>query len=172
MNWEALLVDQGVNTERFQKKKMPPLPILQGVYPLVLHKIIITNNERVYSSLMKRESTWHIHLRQASQCKNSCIQCCWCTLVLTKSIYEQEIKINACRVVMKVLIIVGLFLTYYLSWGFCDYCILITTLGSCAGSCSGMTFLFPSCWAGILASLLRGFRLGNELATVNVHWKI
>ena len=85
---------------------------------------------------------------------------------------SQEIKINVCRVVMKFLIIVGLFLTYYMAWGFCDYCILAATGASCGCACSGATWLFPSCWAGILASLLRGFRLGNEIATVNIHWKV
>jgi hypothetical protein len=73
---------------------------------------------------------------------------------------------------MKCLLILAIFLTYYMAWGWCDYCILITAGASCGGACAGMTFLVPSCWGGVLASLLRGFRIGNEIASVNIHWKI
>lgn len=84
----------------------------------------------------------------------------------------QEIRIRACRAIMKLLLVCVLFLIYYSLWGVCDYCILIATASSCLGGFVGMGFLTPSCWAGIIASLLRGFRLGSELAHVDVHWKI
>lgn len=84
----------------------------------------------------------------------------------------QEIKIQMCRVLMQALLVALCFTTYYIAWGVCDTCILIITAASCGGACSGLGFLTPSCWAGILASLLRGFRVGNELAHVDVHWKI
>lgn len=86
--------------------------------------------------------------------------------------YAQEVKIRACRVIMKFLLIIGCFLAYYIAWGFCDRCILIVTVASCGGTWVGMGFLGPSCYAGILASLLRGFRLGSEMAHVDIQWKI
>lgn len=73
---------------------------------------------------------------------------------------------------MSIILIVACFLAYYSAWGLCDTCILIATGASCGGVCVGMTFLSPSCYAGVLACLLRGFRIGNEIANVNVHWKI
>jgi hypothetical protein len=85
---------------------------------------------------------------------------------------SQEIKIRACRTVMQIVLIVAFFATYYLTWGICDYCILVAAGASCGGVCAGMTFLSPSCWAGVLACLLRGFRIGNEIASVEVHWKV
>lgn len=85
---------------------------------------------------------------------------------------EQEIKIRACRVILQGILVASFFLVYYLTFGLCDYCILAAAAGSCVGTCAGMTFLGPSCWAGVLACLLRGFRLGNEIASVDIHWKI
>jgi hypothetical protein len=73
---------------------------------------------------------------------------------------------------MQFMLIIGCFLAYYSAWGICDRCILIATAASCGGSCIGMTFLNPSCFAGVLASLLRGFRIGSELAHVDIQWKI
>ena len=77
-----------------------------------------------------------------------------------------------CRVIVSLFLLITFFLVYYLSFGLCDTCILLATVGSCVGKCVGMNFLGVSCWAGILASILRGFRLGNEIASVEVKWKI
>lgn len=82
-----------------------------------------------------------------------------------------EIKIRACRTAVSAGMLVMLFLAYYLSFGFCDVCILFTTLASCAGKCVGLEFLNVSCWAGVLASVLRGFRIGSEIATIDVKMK-
>lgn len=82
-----------------------------------------------------------------------------------------ELKIRACRTIVAATMLVTFFLVYYLSFGLCDVCILIATLGSCAGKCVGLDFLHVSCWAGVLASVLRGFRVGSEIATVDVKLK-
>lgn len=84
----------------------------------------------------------------------------------------RELKIGFCRVVVQTVVIVFIFLVYFLSWGVCDICILLATIGSCAGSCVRIDWLAPSCWAGFLASLLRGYRIGSEIAHIDVQWKL
>ena len=84
----------------------------------------------------------------------------------------QEIQLKFWRSVLKVFSLITLFFLYYEFWGVCDRCILIVAGASCGGACIGMGFLNVSCLAGVLASLLRGFRLGNEIAHVDIHWKI
>lgn len=85
---------------------------------------------------------------------------------------KQEIKIKMCRVFLQILMVCLFFLAYFIFWEVCDLCIFLVAAASCGGSCIGLTFLSPSCWAGIFASLLRGFRIGSEIAHVDVHWKI
>ena len=84
----------------------------------------------------------------------------------------QEIKISMCRALVQTLVVVFFFLVYFLAWGVCDLCILLATIGSCAGSCARIDWLAPSCWAGFLASLLRGYRIGSSIAHVDVKWQI
>ena len=85
---------------------------------------------------------------------------------------KREIKIAACRMVMKTLLLLSAFALYFLLWGVCDICILLVAAASCGGVCIGMDFLSTSCVAGVLAALFRGFRLGNEIAAVEIHWKM
>ena len=84
----------------------------------------------------------------------------------------QELKLNLCRAMIHTCIIVLIFLIYFLAWGVCDTCILLATIGSCAASCLRIDWLGPSCWAGFLASLLRGYRIGSEIAHIDVNWKL
>lgn len=83
-----------------------------------------------------------------------------------------DIKIAMVRAVMRVVVLLTIFLLYFVFWGTSDVAILGLTLGSCAGTFIGLDFLLIPCWAGVIASLLRGFTLGSQIATIDVHWKI
>ena len=85
---------------------------------------------------------------------------------------KRELKVGLCRAATQTAVIVFIFLVYFLAWGVCDLCILLATIGSCAGSCVRIDWLAPSCWAGFLASLLRGYRIGSEIAHIDVQWKL
>lgn len=85
---------------------------------------------------------------------------------------KRDIKAAMCRALMKVLFMAGVFASLFLLWGVCDLCIMLVAVGSCALTCLGFPFLGPSCVLGALVCLLRGFRFGSELASVDVHWKI
>lgn len=73
---------------------------------------------------------------------------------------------------MKTTIVFALFLLYFILWNMSDIGILLVAIGSCAGSFTCLPFLSVSCYAGIVASLLRGFTLGSEIATIDIHWKV
>lgn len=85
---------------------------------------------------------------------------------------KYEMKQALCRAAIKFVVLMTVFLVFYMSWDLCDYCILFTALGSCGGSFAGLRFLSVPCWSGVVACLLRGFTIGNEVAQVQVHWKI
>lgn len=84
----------------------------------------------------------------------------------------RDVKVAVIRALMRFLLIIGIFIGYYIMFGVSDALVLGLTIGSCAGMCSGIGFLGPSCGAGLLACMLRGFTIGSELAQVRIHWKI
>lgn len=86
--------------------------------------------------------------------------------------YLLLLSLFAHRALLKFLLLSIIFLVFYLAWEVCDYCIFFTALGSCGGSFAGLKFLSVPCWAGVVSCLLRGFTIGNEIAQVQVHWKI
>lgn len=85
---------------------------------------------------------------------------------------SQELKLGFCRAVVRTTVIILIFLIYFLAWDVCDICILLTAIGSCAATCLRIDWLGPSCWAGFFASILRGYRVGSEIAHVDVQWKL
>lgn len=85
---------------------------------------------------------------------------------------KREVKVAACRMMMRTVLILSSFALYFLLWGVCDVCILAVAAASCGSICLGMTYMTPSCVAGALAALFRGFRIGNQIAAVEIHWKM
>ena len=83
----------------------------------------------------------------------------------------REMKREVCRGCMRVILIALVAGAYVALWQFCDFCILGVAVASCAASCVGCGFMTFNCIAGVMASLLKGFRLGSELANVEIHWK-
>jgi hypothetical protein len=86
------------------------------------------------------------------------------------SLTSQEIRINVFRACFKVVSIFIFFLLYYLLWNWDAMLTFIIAISSCTLSCIGMPFLCPSCYAGLLVSLLHGIRVGNELIHVDIKW--
>jgi hypothetical protein len=84
----------------------------------------------------------------------------------------RELKRNVCRSFMRMLLILAVSVIYIALWSLCDICVLSIAVGSCMCSCMGCGFMSFNCFAGILASLIKGFRIGSELAAIDVHWKI
>jgi hypothetical protein len=84
----------------------------------------------------------------------------------------RELKRNVCRSFMRFLLILAVAVIYIAMWSLCDICVLGIAVGSCMCSCMGCGFMSFNCFAGILASLIKGFRIGSELAAIDVHWKI
>ena len=83
-----------------------------------------------------------------------------------------ELKRDAVRAWMRIALTVGVLFLYLGLWHYCEVCILGVTVVSCAASCTLCNFLSFNCVAGVLASLWKGFRIGTELANVEIHWKI
>lgn len=81
-------------------------------------------------------------------------------------------QVAACRMLMRTVLILSTFALYFLLWGVCDFGILCVAAASCGSVCLGMTYMSASCVAGIFVSLLRGFRIGNQIAAVEIHWKM
>jgi hypothetical protein len=86
------------------------------------------------------------------------------------SLTSQEIRINLFRACVKVVLIFVFFALYYLLWNWYAMITFIIAIASCTLSCLGMPFLCPSCYAGLLVSLLHGIRIGNELIHVDIKW--
>ena len=84
----------------------------------------------------------------------------------------RELKRNVCRSFMRFLLILAVAVIYIAMWSLCDICVLGIAVGSCMCSCMGCGFMSFNCFAGIFASLIKGFRIGSEIAAVDVHWKI
>jgi hypothetical protein len=84
----------------------------------------------------------------------------------------REVKRDCCRGVMRVTAILIVAGAYVAAWSYCDICVLGVAVGSCAASCVGCGFLSFNCFAGILASLIKGFRIGSEVASLDIHWKM
>ena len=78
----------------------------------------------------------------------------------------------ACRACIKLMLIGLVFLMYMALWNVCDLCIMYVTAASCGVTLLGGSFLFSSCWIGILATFLKGFRVGSTDAHVDVKWTI
>jgi hypothetical protein len=84
----------------------------------------------------------------------------------------KDIKKSMCRGCMKITVLIFLLGLFYIAWGLCDICVLALTVGSCAASCLGASWLTVSCLGGVGATLLRGIRIGSQLASVDLHLKI
>ena len=122
---------------------------------------------------------------QKTECVQAC-KCCDCEkknnshagvfLDFSNGVYmtytPRDVKVAIIRTIMRFLMIIGIFIAYYMLFGVSDVLVLALTIGSCAGVCAGAGFLGPSCGAGLLACLLRGYTLGSEIAQVKIHWKI
>ena len=76
----------------------------------------------------------------------------------------------ACRVVLKVACVTGVLLMYLLFWYTCDVCIFWLAGLTCAASILGAPFMYPSCAAGVVCSLLKGIHLGTGPLHVDMHW--
>lgn len=85
----------------------------------------------------------------------------------------QQLKISACRAVLKICMLVVVFVLYYLFWNVCDSCVLVTAVISCAASCvTGMDFTRISCAGGAAAVLLKGIRVGSKIAHIDIKYDI
>jgi hypothetical protein len=78
----------------------------------------------------------------------------------------------ACRACIKIIMIAFIMLVYLALWNVCDLCIMYAAAGSCGITLLGGSFMFSSCWIGILATFIKGFRIGSTLAHVDVKWTI
>ena len=78
----------------------------------------------------------------------------------------------ACRAVLKVFSMVLIVLLYLAMWNVCDLCIMYTTFVACGVTLLGGSFMFSPCWIGILATFLKGFRIGSTDAHVDVKWTL
>jgi hypothetical protein len=83
-----------------------------------------------------------------------------------------EVKRDMCRAWIRIGVILLIASLYIGMWSWCDVCILGLTAASCLGTCTICSFLSFNCIAGVLASLYKGFRIGSEWATLDIHWKI
>lgn len=84
----------------------------------------------------------------------------------------QQIRIAMCRAVIQTVVVIGIFLAYFLLWDFWDAGIFMVAAGSCGASCLGIAWLTPSCFAGAVASIIKGVRLGSQIAHVDVQWRV
>lgn len=84
----------------------------------------------------------------------------------------REWKIMACRACIKVALMLLVVLVYAATWNVCDLCIMYVAAASCGVTILGGSFMFSPCWIGILATFLKGFRIGSTLAHVDVKWTI
>ena len=78
----------------------------------------------------------------------------------------------ACRALLKIMSILVIILIYLAMWTACDLCIMYTMFAACGVTLLGGNFLFSSCWIGILATFLKGFRIGSTDAHVDVKWTL
>ena len=86
--------------------------------------------------------------------------------------FFREWKIMACRACIKVMLMFFVILMYAAMWNICDLCIMYTMVAACGVTLLGGGFMFSSCWIGILATFLKGFRIGSTTAHVDVKWNI
>jgi hypothetical protein len=85
----------------------------------------------------------------------------------------QQLKISACRAVLKICMLAVVFVLYYLFWNVCDSCVLVTAVISCAASCvTGMDFTRISCAGGATAVLLKGIRVGSKIAHIDIKYDV
>jgi hypothetical protein len=84
---------------------------------------------------------------------------------------SDEIRVAAYRALMRIITVLAFFGLYYILWSWYAMFTFTLAIFSCALSCLGLPFLGASCYAGILASLIHGIRIGNELVHVDVKWK-
>ncbi len=73
---------------------------------------------------------------------------------------------------MKLMLMGLMVLTYLALWNVCDFCIMYATAASCGITLLGGSFMFSPCWIGIIATLLKGFRIGSTDAHVDVKWTL
>lgn len=91
---------------------------------------------------------------------------------MTQQELRREWKVMACRALLKIASILLVILTYLAMWNVCDLCIMYTMFAACGVTLLGGSFLFSSCWIGILATFLKGFRIGSTDAHVDVKWTL
>jgi hypothetical protein len=84
---------------------------------------------------------------------------------------SEEWRINATRVFMKFAIIALCFAIYYIAWAWYAMITFVVAVSVCTLSCLGIPCLTSACYAGILASLLHGVRLGNDMIHVDIKWR-
>ena len=84
----------------------------------------------------------------------------------------REWRILACRSVLRIFVFLWIVLMYTAMWFVCDVCIMWTAIGTCGVTLLGGSFLSTTCWLGICATLLKGFRIGDTMAHVDVKWTV
>lgn len=77
----------------------------------------------------------------------------------------------ACRVCLKIAVLLFVLLMYVASWSLCEPCILWITAGSCAASVMAAPFMAPACIAGLGVSLLKGVHLGSGPLHMDIKWE-
>ena len=78
----------------------------------------------------------------------------------------------ACRALIKVMMMFFVVLMYMALWNVCDLCIMYTMAAACGVTLLGGSFMFSTCWIGILATFMKGFRIGSTTAHVDIKWNI
>jgi hypothetical protein len=85
---------------------------------------------------------------------------------------SREWRILLCRSFLRIGIFWLIIFMYVCMWFVCDICIAWTTVATCGVTLLGGSWLTSTCWLGVCATLIKGFRIGETMAHVDVKWNI